>query len=101
MLHPTFEQVNFEEMGNSSEPQTDREFMFELSGGIKNLTSAVENLTKEFHDFKNIKVNELIQDINSLKSWRSEWNGSWKLWILISGFISVAVGVVVTVIKLT
>lgn len=86
-------QVTNLEMGNSSEPQTDREFMFELSGGIKNLTAAVENLTKEFHDFKNIKVNELIQEINSLKSWRSEWNGVWKFWGILGLAISLALGI--------
>ena len=101
MLHPTFEQVNFETMTDAGKPRTDRELLLKLDSQIQKLSEAIERFGDTLKYIEDKKIAVLEERVDRLVQWRSEWNGSWKLWILISGFISVAVGVVVTVIKLT
>ena len=100
MLHPTFEQVNFETMTDAGKPRTDRELLLKLDSQIQKLSEAIERFGETLKYIEDKKIAVLEERVDRLVQWRSEWNGSWKLWTLLSGALSLTVAIVLAVIKL-
>ena len=79
-------------MANSRDPQTDREFLITLSGDINGLRKSIETLSNKIENFEEKKLVHVQNQIDDLNLWRSQWNGVWKFWLILSVAISLVLG---------
>jgi len=111
MLHPSNAVVNFEEMGNSSEPQNDRELLLKLNSDVNymtesfnvqvsRLTESIDRLVESINHVKDVEIVVLKKDVDALKAWRNEWMGSGKLFAYICMLIAASGGIVLLAIRL-
>jgi len=79
MLHPSNAVVNFEEMGNSSEPQNDRELLLKLNSDVNymtesfnvqvsRLTESIDRLVESINHVKDVEIVILKKEVETLKT---------------------------------
>lgn len=85
MIHPSFETVNFETMEDARQPKTNRELMIQLGEQVKKLSEALDRFADRLEKFEEEKVVAILERISKLERWQSEWNGTWKFWIIVGG----------------
>lgn len=93
MIHPTIEIVNFEIMEDARQPKTNRELMLQIGQQVKTLSDSINRLTMQIEKIEEHKIKIIVEDVDSLKQWRSEWNGTWKFWIIIGGASAIILGI--------
>lgn len=100
MIHPFNNEQILEEMANLSEPQTDREWMMKIVGELKRFGEIIQTFGDKLESFELNEIKELKKEISMLKEWRSEWNGSWKLVIIIGITASLVLSIVTIITRL-
>lgn len=93
MIHPTIEIVNFEIMEDARQPKTNRELMLQIGQQVRTLSESINRLTSQIEKIEEQKIKIIIEEIDSIKQWRSEWNGTWKFWIIIGGASAIILGI--------
>lgn len=93
MIHPTIEIVNFEIMEDARQPKTNRELMLQIGQQVRTLSESINRLTSQIEKIEEQKIKIILEEIDSIKQWRSEWNGTWKFWIIIGGASAIILGI--------
>lgn len=93
MIHPTIEIVNFEIMEDARQPKTNRELMLQIGQQVRTLSESINRLTMQIEKIEEQKIKIILEEIDSIKQWRSEWNGTWKFWIIIGGASAIILGI--------
>lgn len=75
------------------EPQTDREYMIQLTGQVGELTSAIKALNIMIAKLEDGRILPIEIDVENLKTWKAEINGTWKAIGIVSLLVSIAAAI--------
>ena len=80
-------------MEDARQPKTNRELMLQLSEQVKRLSQTIEKFADRLERFEEEKLVAINSRIEKIERWQSEWNGSWKFWIILGGAVTLVVGI--------
>lgn len=84
-------------MSSTADPQTDREWMMQLSGDINGLRKSIETLAEKIEIFEEKKLLVIEDRIKTIDLWISGWGGVWKF-ILIGSAVLAALSVIISIV---
>lgn len=69
---------------------SDREYIISLSGDIRNLSESIDRFSQVITKLEDQRITPMENDLQDLKEWRSEINGTWKAVGIVSVLLSIA-----------
>lgn len=73
----------------ANEPQTDREYMMQISGHLERLSGSIDRLGEVLDKIETKRIEPLEKRMDNIETWKSEIDGSWKVAGVITGLLTV------------
>ena len=81
---------------DTTDPQTEREWLIRLSEQIDSLTRSIDRLAGKLVDIEKTQIAALSARIENIEIWKQQINGAWKLavvvWVV---FTAVGIGAII------
>lgn len=74
---------------DASQPQTDREFLIQLSSHMDKLSASIDNLSTVVTNVETNRIIPIELRVLTLEKWKAEINGVWKTVLAISTLLSI------------